>query len=69
MPVPTRRQAQQYRIPPPDEADDTDDDVDITGVTREGDDDGETIGDEQIELEDDEDLEDEDALGKPTCPL
>lgn len=63
MPVPTRRQAQQYRFPPPEEAEDTDSDIDVTGITRLGEDDGETIGDEQIELD-----EDEDAIASPDQP-
>ncbi|KAH9870098.1 hypothetical protein J1614_007020 [Plenodomus biglobosus] len=66
MPVPTRRQAQQYQFPPPEEADDTDSDVDITGASGRGDDDGETIGEEQVDFEDD--LEDEDALASPDQP-
>ncbi|KAI8932862.1 hypothetical protein NX059_010343 [Plenodomus lindquistii] len=69
MPVPTRRQAQQYQFPPPEEADDTDSDIDVTGASGRGvDDDGETIGEERVEFEEEDDLEDEDALASPNQP-
>lgn len=64
---PSRRHAHHHSMPPPAEANDTDSEIDVTGLTgREEDDDGQTIGDELVALEDEEDLDDEDALGKST---
>lgn len=54
-------------MPPPEEADDTDSEIDFTGVTAHGDDDGQTVG-ELVALEDDEELEDIDALGMSKVP-
>ncbi|KAF1947412.1 galactose-binding like protein [Clathrospora elynae] len=52
-------------MPPPEEADDTDSEIDFTREEEGEDDDGETLGDELVGLEGEEELEDEDALASP----
>lgn len=70
MPPSLRRRAQQHRLPPPEDSDDTDSEIDISVITGRGrrneDEEGEEVmGGELVELEGDEELdEDEDALGK-----
>jgi anaphase-promoting complex subunit 10 len=59
MPTSTRRQAQYHMPPPPAEFSDSDQDVDEEGMEPEGE-----MGEEMVAMDGDEDLEEEDGLGK-----
>ncbi|KAJ4373187.1 hypothetical protein N0V83_003480 [Neocucurbitaria cava] len=72
MPPSLRRRAQQqHHLPPRDDSDDTDSDIEISRITgRRGmepeDEEGETMGEEMVALEGEDELEDEeDALASP----
>ncbi|CAO2652481.1 Nn.00g007640.m01.CDS01 [Neocucurbitaria sp. VM-36] len=70
MPPSLRRRAQQHHLPPPEDSDDTDSEIEISRITgRPGmepeDEEGETMGEEMVALEGEDELEDEDALASP----
>lgn len=74
MPPSLRRRAPQHHLPPPEDPDDTDSEVDMEramgrGRGREEEENGEGIDEELVALEGEDELEDEDALGKFTCSL